>query len=80
MKRVITYGTVDLLHYGHINFLRRANALGVYLIVSISTDERKISIPITQEISSIQIKNDLYDANMVDAESKISHDDIATDL
>ena len=39
MKRVITYGTFDLLHYGHINLLRRAKALGDYLIVAISTDE-----------------------------------------
>ena len=39
MKRVITYGTYDLLHYGHINLLRRAKALGDYLIVALSTDE-----------------------------------------
>ncbi len=39
IKRVITYGTFDLLHYGHINLLRRAKALGDYLIVALSTDE-----------------------------------------
>lgn len=39
MKRVITYGTFDLLHYGHINLLRRAKALGDYLVVALSTDE-----------------------------------------
>ena len=39
MKRVITYGTFDLLHYGHINLLRRAKALGDYLIVCLSTDD-----------------------------------------
>ena len=39
MKRVITYGTYDLLHYGHINLLERAKALGDYLIVALSTDE-----------------------------------------
>ena len=39
MKRVITYGTYDLLHYGHINLLQRAKALGDYLIVALSTDE-----------------------------------------
>lgn len=39
MKRVITYGTFDLLHYGHINLLRRAKALGDYLILALSTDE-----------------------------------------
>ena len=39
MKKVITYGTFDLLHTGHINILRRAKALGDYLIVAVSTDE-----------------------------------------
>lgn len=39
MKKVITYGTFDLLHYGHINLLRRAKAMGDYLIVALSTDE-----------------------------------------
>lgn len=39
MKRIITYGTYDLLHYGHINLLQRARALGDYLIVALSTDD-----------------------------------------
>lgn len=39
MRRVITYGTFDLLHYGHINLLKRTKALGDYLIVVVSTDE-----------------------------------------
>ena len=39
MKRVITYGTFDLLHYGHINLLKRAKSLGDYLIAALSTDE-----------------------------------------
>lgn len=38
-KIVITYGTFDLLHKGHIRILKRAKALGDYLIVAISTDE-----------------------------------------
>ena len=148
MKRVITYGTYDLLHYGHINLLRRAKALGDYLIVVLSSDEfnwnekhkktyftyeqRKqllesiryvdlvipetnwqqkrsdmheyhidtfvmgddwkgkfdflkeegvevVYLPRTPEISSSQIKKDLYDAAGVDGESKTSHEDINTD-
>ena len=39
MVRVITYGTFDVLHYGHINLLKRAKALGDYLIVGLSSDE-----------------------------------------
>lgn len=39
MKKVITYGTFDLMHYGHINILKRAKALGDYLVVGLSTDE-----------------------------------------
>lgn len=147
MKRVITYGTYDLLHYGHINLLRRAKALGDYLIVVLSSDEfnwnekhkktyftyeqRKqllesiryvdlvipetnwqqkrsdmheyhidtfvmgddwkgkfdflkeegvevVYLPRTPEISSSQIKHDLYDAASI-SESKTNHDDINTD-
>ncbi len=148
MKRVITYGTFDLLHYGHINLLRRAKALGDYLIVVLSSDEfnwnekhkkcyftyeqRKallesiryvdlvipeenwqqkrtdmheyhidtfvmgddwkgkfdflkeegvevVYLPRTPEISSSKMKKDLYDANSVDGESKVNHDEINTD-
>lgn len=39
MKKVITYGTFDLLHWGHIKLLERAKQLGDYLVVAISTDE-----------------------------------------
>jgi len=39
MKKVITYGTFDLIHKGHINILKRAKALGDYLIVALSNDE-----------------------------------------
>ncbi|MFA6654018.1 MAG: glycerol-3-phosphate cytidylyltransferase [Candidatus Delongbacteria bacterium] len=39
MKKVITYGTFDLFHYGHLRILERAKALGDYLVVAVSTDE-----------------------------------------
>jgi glycerol-3-phosphate cytidylyltransferase len=39
VKRVITYGTFDLIHYGHINLLERARKMGDYLIVGLSTNE-----------------------------------------
>ncbi|MDF9867345.1 glycerol-3-phosphate cytidylyltransferase [Bacilli bacterium PM5-3] len=38
-KRIITYGTYDLLHWGHIRMLKRAKELGDYLVVALSTDE-----------------------------------------
>ena len=147
MKRVITYGTYDLLHYGHINLLRRAKALGDYLIVALSSDEfnrdkkhkktyftyeqRKqllesiryvdlvipeenweqkkndmheyhidtfvmgddwigkfdflqeegvevVYLPRTPEISTSQMKKELHDADSVDGESKLEHDDLDT--
>ncbi|BBH50614.1 glycerol-3-phosphate cytidylyltransferase [Parolsenella catena] len=39
LRRVLTYGTFDLLHYGHIRLLQQASKLGDYLIVALSTDE-----------------------------------------
>ena len=39
MKKIITYGTFDILHYGHVNLLKKARACGDYLIVALSTDE-----------------------------------------
>ena len=39
MKKVITYGTFDLLHYGHIKLLERAKKLGDYLIVGVTSDD-----------------------------------------
>lgn len=39
MKKVITYGTFDMLHQGHLNILKRAKALGDYLIVGVTSDD-----------------------------------------
>jgi len=39
MKKVITYGTFDLFHYGHLRILERAKQIGDYLIVAVSADE-----------------------------------------
>ena len=39
MKKVITYGTFDLFHIGHLNILKRAKKLGDYLIVGVSSDK-----------------------------------------
>ncbi len=39
MRKVITYGTYDLFHHGHVNIIKRAKELGDYLIVGISSDE-----------------------------------------
>ena len=39
MKRIITFGTFDVLHIGHVNILQRARALGDHLIVGVSSDE-----------------------------------------
>lgn len=43
MKRVITYGTFDLLHYGHVRLLERARSLGDYLVVAVTTDDFDIA-------------------------------------
>ncbi|MBR5738705.1 MAG: adenylyltransferase/cytidyltransferase family protein, partial [Lachnospiraceae bacterium] len=43
MVKVITYGTFDMLHHGHIRLLERAKALGDYLIVGITGDDYDIS-------------------------------------
>ena len=43
MKKVITYGTFDLFHHGHLNLLKRAKALGDYLVVGVTTEDFDIN-------------------------------------
>ena len=62
MKRVITYGTFDLLHYGHINLLKRAKQLGDYLIVVVSSDEFNL-----KEKNKVCYFNYEHRRNLVDA-------------
>lgn len=62
MKRVITYGTFDLLHYGHINLLKRAKALGDYLIVALSTDEFNLSAKEKKSYFSYEIRKALVES------------------
>lgn len=66
MRRVITYGTFDTLHHGHIRLLRRARALGDYLIVGLSTDEFNAQKGKTALFSYQDRKYDLESLRMVD--------------
>ena len=52
MKKVITYGTFDLFHIGHLNLLKRARELGDYLIVGLSTDEFNLNCKNKQTVIS----------------------------
>ena len=67
MKTVITFGTFDVFHVGHVNILQRAAALGDTLIVGISTDElnfsKKQRYPIYNERDRMKIVNGLRYVN-----------------
>lgn len=62
MKRVITYGTFDLLHYGHINLLRRAKQMGDYLIVALSSDNFNITEKQKKSYFSFEKRKQLLEA------------------
>ena len=62
MKRVITYGTYDLLHFGHINLLKRAKKLGDYLIVALSTDEFNLKEKNKKSYFSYNKRKDLLES------------------
>ena len=72
MKRVLTYGTFDMFHIGHLNLLKRAKGLGDYLIVGVSTDEfnnikgKKTLIPFKERK---EIVNSIKYVDLVIAES-----------
>jgi glycerol-3-phosphate cytidylyltransferase len=60
MKTIITYGTFDMFHVGHLNILKRAKELGDRLIVAVSTDEfnkvkgKKVIIPYEQRAKIVE--------------------------
>jgi len=62
MRRIITYGNFDLLHYGHINLLRRAKSLGDYLIVALSTDEFSLEEKNKKLYFSYEIRKNFLEA------------------
>lgn len=59
-KRVITYGTFDLFHIGHLNLLQRLKSLGTELVVAVSTDEfnslkgKKTIIPFEHRVEIVK--------------------------
>ncbi|MCQ2486042.1 MAG: adenylyltransferase/cytidyltransferase family protein [Clostridia bacterium] len=67
-KRIITYGTFDLFHYGHYNLLKRASELENYLIVGVSSDEmcmEKDKVPFLSQNKRMEIISSLSFVNEV---------------
>ena len=62
MKRIITYGTFDMLHYGHINLLKRAKKMGDYLIVALSTDEFNLNAKNKKTYFSYEKRKELLES------------------
>ena len=73
--RVITFGTFDLLHIGHLRILERAKALGNYLIVGVSSDKlnyhKKGSYPINREEHRMAIVNSIKPVDEVFIEESL---------
>lgn len=62
MRRIITYGTFDLIHYGHINLLKRAKELGDYLVVCLSTDEFNMNEKNKKSYFSYEVRKQLLES------------------
>ncbi|WIF72662.1 adenylyltransferase/cytidyltransferase family protein [Proteus vulgaris] len=75
MKIVITFGTFDIFHVGHINILERAAALGDYLIVGVSSDKlnfnKKKRHPIYNQVDRIKIIESLRFVDQVFIEESL---------
>ena len=80
MTKVITYGTYDMLHYGHIRLLERAKALGDYLIVGVVSDESVMNNKKTMPCMSFEERIELVRAcRYVDEAVEIPTDNGDTD-
>lgn len=75
MKKIITFGTFDVFHVGHINILERAAALGDYLIVGVSSDklnfDKKNRYPIYNELDRMKIIQSLKFVDQVFIEESL---------
>lgn len=75
MKKIITFGTFDLFHIGHVRMLKRAKELGDYLIVGVSTDQlnykKKERNPIYNEKSRMEIVGSMACVDEVFAEESL---------
>lgn len=75
MKKIITFGTFDVFHVGHINILERAAELGNYLIVGVSSDKlnfsKKNRYPIYNQTDRVKIINSLKFVNQVFIEESL---------
>lgn len=75
MKKIITFGTFDVFHIGHVNILERARELGDYLIVGVSSDalnyKKKGRYPVYDEASRLKIVNSIHCVNEVFLEESL---------